>query len=286
MAGLKGITVNTAPEAEPHIYAEDDAAIFQAMFGEDGVSSIGQACKATVLSNNKVRIADGVLCVGGHFARIPYGEYVDCEIANGQSGKNRNDIIVAKFVTTGSGGIDTMTCEVKQGTANTTATDPTLTQNDIYKGGKIRELPLYRVKLEGLNITAVEQLFTVNPTNKDLSNKLTELNGKSGKLIENQIDYQEYTLLGGKVKVISGSVIRKGAGKNYIALFTAEQLKDYFGVTVNTTRLSISTFNGDDASQAVQFYAPENWQGSIYQYFSAVVSGSIRINYRMVYVYE
>lgn len=113
-----------------------------------------------------------------------------------------------------------------------------------------------------------------------------ELNGKSGKLIENQIDYQEYTLLGGKVKVISGSVIRNGAGKNYIALFTAEQLKDYFGVTVNTTRLSISTFNGDDASQTVQFYAPENWQGSIYQYFSAVVSGSIRINYRMVYVYE
>ena len=286
MAGLKGLTVNTAPEAEPHIYAEDDAAIFQSIFGEDGVSSIGQACKATVLSNNKVRIADGVVFVGGHFARIPYGEYVDCEIANGQSGKNRNDIIVAKFVTTGSGGIDTMTCEVKQGTAGTTAADPALTQNDIYKGGKIREFPLYRVKIEGLNITAVEQLFTVVPTNEELIKTVAELNGKSGKLIENKIDYQEYTLFGGKVRVISGSVLRTGAGKNYIALFTAEQLKDYFGVTVNTTRLSISTFNGDDASQAVQFYAPENWQGSIYQYFSAVVSGSIRINYRMVYVYE
>lgn len=120
----------------------------------------------------------------------------------------------------------------------------------------------------------------------ELDGKITEISDKSGKLIENQIDYQEYTLLGGKVKVISGSVIRNGAGKNYIALFTAEQLKDYFGVAVNTTRLSISTFNGDDISQAVQFYAPENWQGSIYQYFSAVVSGSIRINYRMVYVYE
>ena len=115
---------------------------------------------------------------------------------------------------------------------------------------------------------------------------VAELNGKSGKLIENQIDYQEYTLLGGKVKVISGSVIRTGIGKNYIALFSAEQLKGYFGVTVNTTRLSISTFNGDDESQAVRLYEPENWQGSIYQYFSAVVSGSIRINYRMVYVYE
>ena len=179
MAGLKGLTVNTAPEAEPHIYAEDDAAIFQSIFGEDGVSSIGQACKATVLSNNKVRIADGVVFVGGHFARIPYGEYVDCEIANGQSGKNRNDIIVAKFVTTGSGGIDTMTCEVKQGTAGTTAADPALTQNDIYKGGKIREFPLYRVKIEGLNITAVEQLFTVVPTNAELIKTAAELNGKS-----------------------------------------------------------------------------------------------------------
>ena len=286
MAGLKGITVNTAPEAEPHIYAEDDAAIFQSIFGEDGVSSIGQACKATVLSNNKVRIADGVVFVGGHFARIPYGEYVDCEIANGQSGKNRNDIIVAKFVTTGSGGIDTMTCEVKQGTAGTTAADPALTQNDIYKGGKIREFPLYRVKIEGLNITAVEQLFTVVPTNEELIKTVAELNGKSGKLIENQGDYQVYTLLDGKVKVISGSVIKTGVGKNYIALFSDEQLKNLFGVTVDTTRLSVSTFNGDDVSQAVQFYAPENWQGSIYQYFSSPVSGNIRINYRIVYVYE
>ena len=286
MAGLKGITVNTAPEAEPHIYAEDDAAVFQTMFGEDGVSSIGQACKATVLSNNKVRVADGVICVGGHFARIPYGEYEDCEIANGQSGKNRNDIIVARFETTGTGGIDTYTCEVKQGTPGDAATDPELTQDNLYNGGKVRELPLYRVKIEGISIVAVEQMFDVVPTNAELIKTVTELIGKSGKLIENQIDYQEYTLLGGKVKVISGSVIRKGAGKNYIALFTAEQLKDYFGVTVNTTRLSISTFNGDDTSQAVQFYAPENWQGSIYQYFSAVVSGSIRINYRMVYVYE
>lgn len=215
MAGLKGITVNTAPEAEPHIYAEDDAAIFQAMFGEDGVSSIGQACKATVLSNNKVRIADGVLCVGGHFARIPYGEYVDCEIANGQSGKNRNDIIVAKFVTTGSGGIDTMTCEVKQGTAGTTAADPALTQNDIYKGGKIREFPLYRVKIEGLNITAVEQLFTVVPTNEELIKTVAELNGKSGILISadqnNPItEYQLYKM--GKMVVFNVTNYKKGQG--------------------------------------------------------------------------
>lgn len=175
MAGLKALNINTPPEEEPHIYAEDDAAIYKALFGGDGVSTIGQACKATVLSNNKVRIADGVLCVDGHMARIPYGEYEDCEIMNGQSGKNRNDIIVAKFETTGTGGIDTMTCEVIQGTAGETAVDPELTQDDIYAGGKVREYPLYRVKIEGLSITAVEQMFEIIPSNKDLSNKLGNL---------------------------------------------------------------------------------------------------------------
>lgn len=175
MAGLKALNINTPPEEEPHIYAEDDAAIYKAIFGGDGVSTIGQACKATVLSNNKVRIADGVLCVDGHMARIPYGEYEDCEIMNGQSGKNRNDIIVAKFETTGTGGIDTVTCEVIQGTAGETAVDPELMQDDIYAGGKVREYPLYRVKIEGLSITAVEQMFEIIPSNKDLSNKLGNL---------------------------------------------------------------------------------------------------------------
>ena len=178
MSGLIPITVNTPPGEEAHIRAEDDAAIFQSIFGEDGVSTTGQACKATVLSNNKVRIADGVICVGGHFARIPYGDYIDCEIENGQSGKNRNDIIVARFETTGTGGIDTYTCEVKKGTAGSTATDPEIVQEDIYKAGKVRELPLYRVKIEGLSITAVEQLFMLRKTNEELEKELESLNSK------------------------------------------------------------------------------------------------------------
>lgn len=178
MSGLKPLTVNTPTEQENEYYAEDDAAIFQSIFGEDGVSTTGQACKATVLSNNKVRIADGVICVGGHFARIPYGDYIDCEIENGQSGKNRNDIIVARFETTGTGGIDTYTCEVKKGTAGSTATDPEIVQEDLYKAGKVRELPLYRVKIEGLSITEVEQLFTLRKTNEELEKELESLNSK------------------------------------------------------------------------------------------------------------
>lgn len=175
---LKALTANTAPEENAHILAEDDAAIFQSMFGEDGVLEIGQQMKATVISNNKVRVADGLVCIGGHIARTVYGDYTDLTIENGESGKNRNDLIIGTFSTTGAGGIDTMQLAVKKGTAGTAATDPALTQGNLYAGGKLREVPLWRVKIEGLSITKVEQLFEIVPNIPKLKKELESLNGK------------------------------------------------------------------------------------------------------------
>lgn len=191
MNGFKGITLNTPPEETAHIYAEDDAAIFQSIAGEDGIFTIGQQCKATTLSNNKIRIADGVVIIGGHFARIPYGEYEDCEIENGESGKKRNDIIVAVFETTGTGGIDKMHCTVKKGVAGSTAADPELTQDDIYNNGKIREMPLYRVKIEGLSIVAVEPMFDLKPDVSMINKSLS--------------DIKDYVIESGKVQIASTS---------------------------------------------------------------------------------
>lgn len=224
MSGLKPITVNTPTADEAHVYAEDDAAVYLSMFGGDGVSTNGQSCKATVLSNNKVRIADGVICVGGHFARIPYGDYIDCEIENGQSGKKRNDIIVARFETTGTGGIDTYTCEVKKGTAGTTAADPEIVQEDLYKAGKVRELPLYRVKIEGLSITAVEQLFTLRKTNEELEKELASLNSKLYTIIFGTIvlHYYDSNWLTGEIDV----------GSEYNGKFPIVSL-DYVAGTAN-----------------------------------------------------
>lgn len=176
---LKALTANTAPEENAHLLAEDDAAIFQSMFGEDGVLEIGQRMKATVISNNKVRVADGVVCIGGHIARTVYGDYTDLTIENGESGKNRNDLIIGTFSTTGAGGIDTMQLTVKKGAAGTAATDPALTQGNLYTGSKLREVPLWRVKIEGLSITKVEQLFEIVPSIPTLKKELESLNGKS-----------------------------------------------------------------------------------------------------------
>ncbi len=264
-----------------------DGSLYSKIFGSGCyVLSGGNELKAEIQSNNLIKIYDGDLIMQGRHSYIPASDSDNVTINNGSQGMNRKDLIVARY-TKDSTGVEDVTLQVVQGTATSgTATAPGYTDGDILKGATAKDFPLYEVSLTGINITEVKKLFKVLGTNEDLSNKFTELNGKSGKLIENQRDYQVYTLLDGKVKVISGSVIKTGVGKNYIALFSDEQLKNLFGVTVDTTRLSVSTFNGDDVTQAVQFYAPENWQGSIYQYFSSPVSGNIRINYRIVYVYE
>lgn len=181
--GFKPLTYNTPPEEEAHIFAEDDAAIFQSIFGEDGVFATGDRMKATVINNNQVRVGNGILCVGGHIGRTVYGDYSDMTIENGEISKNRNDIITAVFSTTGEKGIDKFKIEVKKGTPGVVAEDPELTKENLYEGGKLRELPLWRVKLEGINITGVEQMFKIIPKIPDLEEMLELLNGKS--IIEN-----------------------------------------------------------------------------------------------------
>lgn len=176
--GFKPLTLNTPPEEEAHVLAEDDAAIFQSIFGKDGVFETGDRMKATVINNNQVRVSNGVICVGGHIGRTEYGDYSDMIIENGEISKNRNDIIMAVFSTTGKTGIDEFKIEVKKGTPGIAAEDPEIVKGDLYEGSKIREFPLWRVKLEGINIVGVEKMFNVIPTIPELEEKIELLNGK------------------------------------------------------------------------------------------------------------
>ena len=174
------ITVNKGPSAEPHIYAEDDASIFQCMFGEDGILDIGSKLELSIQSNNLVRMSDGVLCVGGHIGRIKYADYVDLTIDNGETGYNRNDLIIGSFSNTGEHTVDTFEPKVVKGTPATgTAVDPTLTKGSLYEGEHLRQVAVARVRLEGLNIVGVDTLLHVIPSIPSLKELIDELNGKT-----------------------------------------------------------------------------------------------------------
>lgn len=272
----------------PHVTSQQFRQLVEGTVGQESyILTSGENLEPELASNNILKIRSGMMSHHGNISSIKIGTYDEVELTNGSQGMKRIDLVVNRYTRNAETNVEANNWVVITGTP--VASDPAVpayTVGNLQEGDLTDDCPVFEVHYDGLNVTEVKKLLDVADNMGKMKTELAELNGKSGKLIENQRDYQVYTLLDGKVKVISGSVIKIGVGKNYIALFSDEQLKSLFGVTVNTTRLSISTFNGDDTSQAVQFYAPENWQGSIYQYFSAVVSGSIRINYRMVYVYE
>ncbi len=98
---------------------------------------------------------------------------------------------------------------------------------------------------------------------------------------------QIYTMYGGRVKVVSGTkVIDAYRNIGYVRAFSGEELKALFGESFNATRLTVTTYNGDDVAQETHFYEPEIWKGEIFQYFyPASVEGKMRINYKMEYVY-
>lgn len=155
---FKPLTVNTASEDAAHIYAEDDALIYGFAITGDGVLNIGSCMSAEIVNNNKIRISDGALMIGGHVGRIAYADHVDITVENGTAGRNRNDIIYAKFLT--SGNADSFTIEIKKGKETAgAAADPALTSGNLYQGENERDLPLYRVKISGLALASIEKMF-------------------------------------------------------------------------------------------------------------------------------
>lgn len=278
----------------PHVTEVQLGLAHQATFGpDDYVLEGGRKSEAQVLTNNSIRIFDAVYCIQGRRDVIPASGYTDVTIANGTQGMNRNDIIVRRYKKDESSEIESTEYAVIKGTPNAgEAVDPEVTIGDIRTGATLHEMKLYRVKIKGLNITAVEPLFNIlknmaalqqeiAQTNKDLTEKL------GFQMLLNTDVQQIYTMYGGRVKVVSGTkIIDVSRNIGYVRAFSGEELKALFGDSFNATRLTVTTYNGDDVAQETHFYEPEIWKGEIFQYFYPTsIEGKMRINYKMEYVY-
>lgn len=174
---VKPIIIDTATGVNPHIYSADFAAILNSVDGVDCVKDYLDNLSASIISANEVRLAPGLFAIQGHYAMIPYGDYVSCAIGNGQTGYKRYDLIVARFTRTA--GVDDITINVIQGTPSTgTPTIPTVTTEDLEQCGDLREFKLYLVYINGLTISSVTAQFSVLPSIGTLNTNLNELDTK------------------------------------------------------------------------------------------------------------
>ena len=172
------IKILTAYTGDAHIESADDGAKFAGIIGTGKyVLNVGSKFEAEIVSNNLIKIKDGDLVNQGRHMRIPVNETVECTIDNGAQSRYRNDLIVARYSKNSNTGIEAVNVVVIKGTASTSSSpaDPTYTSGDILNGALTDDFPLYRVRLNGLSITAVEPLFgdpvkSLSELNTDIEN--------------------------------------------------------------------------------------------------------------------
>lgn len=141
-----------------HVTSWQDRDLNQGIFGPGSyILNVGSKMAATIITNNEIHIADGVLVVQGCQGVIQKGTYDTITIDNGAAGMKRIDLICAEY--TKVGGVESLGWTVIKGTpAASNPSEPAYTSGDIQNGDTPVQVPIYRVNLNGLTLESVEAL--------------------------------------------------------------------------------------------------------------------------------
>lgn len=171
------IEIVTGYQGKNHVTANDIGGFQQGVVGvEDYVLGVGEKAKATLISNNTIRISDGELVMQGVHWRIKPGTYENVTINNGSQGMKRKDAIIARYRKESGMGIESIELAVLQGNPTySTPTAPTPTTGNIRSGALKHEMILYVVELNGLNVVGVEPAFQVLMSMYEINKYLSDI---------------------------------------------------------------------------------------------------------------
>lgn len=119
---------------------------------------------------NLMRISSGYGMNQGRLFKIDENTYDEVIIDNGAAGYTRSDLICARYTMNNQTGFEDISLVVIKGEPRTDGTyvDPNYETYDINSMGdgiaaRVDDFPLYRIKINGLQIAAKDQLFEVLP---------------------------------------------------------------------------------------------------------------------------
>lgn len=170
------IEIVTGYQGKNHVTSNDIGGFQQGVVGVgDYVLGVGEKAKATLISNNSVRISDGELVMQGVHWRIKPGTYENVTINNGSQGMRRKDAIIARYRKNSGTGIESIELAVLQGSPTySTPVAPTPTTGNIRSGALKHEMILYVVELNGLNVVGVEPAFKTLMAMSEINQYLSE----------------------------------------------------------------------------------------------------------------
>lgn len=176
------IDIVDAFQGKPHVTADDVGGFKVGIVGEeDYMLPAGERMKATVISNNKIRIAEGEAVMQGRHWRVKPNTYEDVTIENGAQNMNRKDAIIARYTKNADTGIEKVELAVLKGTpVSGTAVAPMPTKGSIKTGTTKHEMLLYIVSLKGLNVESVTAEFNVLMSMSMINKSLSDISDKLG----------------------------------------------------------------------------------------------------------
>lgn len=147
---------------------------------EDYVMNGGSELEAQLVSNNRIDIKDGSICMQGTHAVIPKNINDELTIENGMQGEKRIDLIVARYEKVSDSGVESVNTVVLQGTpSKESPIVPGHVVGDIRNGDLKHEMPLYEVELDGINVVEVRPVFKKIVSAAEQQKMIELLNGKS-----------------------------------------------------------------------------------------------------------
>lgn len=245
----------TGYKGSEHIQSADARSFNMAMFGGgEFVMEIGEQLDASITNNNTVRILDGdILMQGGHI-RIETGTYEDMTIETGTAGKSRIDLIVMTYEKNALDGTEKAYLEVIKGTPTEgTPTDPAYVQGTLAEGDLKNQMPLYRVKVEGVVLTSLEVLFKTIPTYKTIAEQYAAQFQKAcdtylGAL--NVLDTMEEVNANTQANQLAGALaVKEGIASLNLKM---ELVRSHVGMIVQTTTL-------DTEAKIIAIYGGTSW---------------------------
>ena len=178
-----GVKLMTGATGEQNIQAADDRECLAGITGRDSyVFPTGSKLKATLVDANTVTIGTGAGSLQG--SRFRCSTTTTVTIQSGTQGQYRRDVIGLRFSRETSGR-ESMEFQVLTGdpaSSDGAASDPSYTEGDLLSGDAEAFMPLYRVKLSGINAADPEPMFSVLTPLADLGDSVSQAVAKTEKL--------------------------------------------------------------------------------------------------------
>lgn len=281
-----GVKLMTGATGEQNIQAADDRECLAGITGLDSyIFPTGSQLKATLVDANTITIGTGAGSLQG--SRFRCSTTTTVTIQSGTQGQFRRDVIGLHFSreTSGREGLEFQVLTGEPASSEGAVADPTYTAGDLLKGDAEAFMPLYRVKLSGINAADPEPLFSVLTPLADLGDSVSPTIVPSGGW--SYIKFGRLAICYGEFSLDNVNVTARWAdgGVTYGYYSTNISLPD-FPVGYReppSMRLSVSYVDPASDDPGIAVFNPRSWSGKKCQTFyftrpTPAVSGHPNVN--------